>query len=119
MQQYITMGSALSNLFSTYGIDILKDGNRLCAIFGDIAPSLEKERKIIRRAMDEGVLELIFDAQSADSAKRSSIISKIEYTLKSEAGFSDEWYQILMTGFSEAFAWISFKHNNVFELLIV
>lgn len=105
MQQYITMGSTLSNLFSTYGIDILKDGNRLCAIFGDIAPSLEKERKIIHRAMDEGVLELIFDAQSADSAKRSSIISKIEYTLKSESGFSDEWYQILMTGFSEAFAW--------------
>ena len=106
MQQYITMGSVLSELFSTYGIDILKDGNRLCSVFGDIAPSLEKERKILRRAKDEGIFCLLLNAYQADTSKRASIISKIEYTLKSEAGFSDEWYQILLTGFSEAFSWI-------------
>lgn len=105
MQQYITMGSVLSELFSTYGIDILKDGNRLCAVFGDVAPSLEKERKILRRAKDEDIFCLLLNAYQADTSKRASIISKIEYTLKSEAGFSDEWYQILLTGFSEAFCW--------------
>ena len=31
MQQYITMGSVLSELFSTYGIDILKGSGRINA----------------------------------------------------------------------------------------
>lgn len=105
MQQYITMGSALSNLFSTYGIDILKDGNRLCAILGDTAPGLEKECKIIRRAKDEGVFPLLWEAFSGDAAKKASILSQIEYRLKSEGGFSDDWCQALITSFSKAFGW--------------
>ncbi len=115
MQQYITIGSVLSELFSTFGIDILKDGNRLCSVFGDVAPSLEKERKILRRAKDEDIFCLLLNAYQADTSKRASIISKIEYKLKSEAGFSDEWYQILMAGFSEAFSWTLPAINHTTE----
>ena len=105
MTKCTTLASAISSVTATYGVDILKDGNRFCAILGDTAPGLEKERKILRRANDEGIFCLLLDAYQADTSKRTSIISKIEYTLKSEAGFSDEWYQVLMTGFSEAFSW--------------
>ena len=105
MTTFTTLADAISAITATYGVDILKDGNRFCAILGDTAPGLEKERKILRRAKDEDIFCLLLDAYQADTSKRTSIISKIEYTLKSEAGFSDEWYQILMTGFSEAFSW--------------
>lgn len=105
MTKCTTLANAISSVTATYGVDILKDGNRFCSILGDIAPGLEKERKILRRAKDEDVFCLLLDAYHADTSKRASIISKIEYTLKSEAGFSDEWYLALMTGFSEAFSW--------------
>lgn len=105
MQQQLSLADAIVSITNTYGVDILKDGNRFCAILGDIAPTLDKERKIIRRAKDEDVLPLIWDAYSVDATKRTDILSRIEYLLKSEAGFSEEWCNILINGFSEAFAW--------------
>lgn len=105
MQQQLSLADAIVSIINTYGVDILKDGNRFCAILGDIAPTLDKERKIIRRAKDEDVLPLIWEAYSVDATKRASILSKIEYRLKSEAGFSEEWYQTLKVAFSEAFSW--------------
>jgi len=105
MNECKTLASAISVIITTYGVDILNDGNRFCAILGDIAPKLKKECKIMRRAKDEDIFRLLMDAYFADASKRASIISKIEYTLKTEAGFSDEWYHSLITGFAEAFSW--------------
>ena len=103
--------SMIQSITNSYGVEILNDGKRFCAIFSDIAPNMKKECKIMHRVKEEGIFPLLFEAYFAEKSKRTSIISKIEYILKTEAGFSDEWYQCLINGFAEAFSWTTNVEN--------
>ena len=47
-------------IVGTYGIEIMKQKTSFISLFADLAPTLEKERRIIRIAMESGVhLELL------------------------------------------------------------
>lgn len=105
MKQCTSLADAITAVISAYGAEILKDGNCFCAIMGDIAPALGKEQKIVRRAKDEGVFSLIYEAYSSDAIKRTNLLAKIEYVLKTEAGFSEDWCHIMISSFSKAFSW--------------
>lgn len=113
---YTNLGDALKAIIDCHGPDILKEGKKLCAVLGDIAPTLTKERKILRRAYEESVFVLFLEAAQAPKNERSYLVAKIEAVLKGNAGFSGEWCNIVMTAFSKAFGWEDAYSNTTTPL---
>ena len=94
------------------GIDVLKDEVLFMAMFSDLAPQLVLENKIIKRICTEKGLSRFYNlVASRDSEKKASIEAVIVY-LKNDIGFSDEWIQIVIKAFCDAFN-ISYKFEAV------
>lgn len=67
---------ALSYIFSAHGIEVVKENNRLVALLSDYAPTLERERKLIRLALSLGVYSELMTVSKYDKASQELAINK-------------------------------------------
>lgn len=96
---------ALSTIISRFGVTILCDGKKFMALLFDLAPSLQKEKKIIRALVSENKLQRIYDINKFDKTYRADQITALFNELTKEMGMSDEWANIAIEGFSNVLKW--------------
>lgn len=90
-------------IISSYGDSAFEEENRFYSLLGDVAPELTDERKVIRRAKDEGVLYRFFALRNIEDARIPDELNKLKFQLKTNCGFSDEWIDLLVYSFTAAF----------------
>ena len=90
----IDLSNIIYKLLSQYGVDILLNGNRFCALVDDLAPdpTLTIKRKVLQRLNQENLLPEIYLTISQNEKDRE--LNKLELLLE-EAGFSETWKQIV------------------------
>lgn len=88
------LNSIIYQLLNQYGIDILLNGNRFCALVDDLAPdpALKIERRVLQRLNQENLLSEVHQVISQN--ERDSECYKLDLLLE-EAGFSETWKQIV------------------------
>lgn len=85
----------VSDVISRYGMEILLNGNRFCAIMADFASKKDKEMRVLRRVRQENLLNEIYSVLMSHENNRGK---KLDAKLI-EAGFSEEWRDIVLNTF--------------------
>lgn len=76
---------ALSYIFSAYGIDVVNENNRLVALLSDYAPTLERERKLIRVAQRLGIYSDLITVNKDGKSSQEFAINKAVSKLHNDA----------------------------------
>ena len=82
---FIKIDEALSYIFSVHGIDVVKENNRLVALLSDYAPTLERERKLIRLALSLGVYSDLIMVNKDDNSSQELAVNKAVSKLHNDA----------------------------------
>ena len=82
---FTKIDEVLSYIFGVYGIDVIKDNNRLVALLSDYAPTLERERKLIKVAMSLGIYSDLVTASKNDNPTQELAINKAISKLHNDA----------------------------------
>ncbi len=82
---FTKIDEALSYIFSAHGIEVVKENNRLVALLSDYAPTLERERKLIRLALSLGVYSELMTVCKNDKASQELAINKAVSKLHNDA----------------------------------
>ena len=82
---FIKIDEALSYIFSAHGIEVVKENNRLIALLADYAPTLERERKLIRLALSLGIYSDLLTVDKADESAKELSVNKAVSKLHNEA----------------------------------
>lgn len=82
---FTKIDEALSYIFSAHGIEVVKENNRLVALLSDYAPTLERERKLIRLALSLGVYSELMTVSKNDKASQELAINKAVSKLHNDA----------------------------------
>lgn len=88
ISNFTKIEDALSYIFSVYGTEVVKENNRLVALLSDYAPKLERERKLIRVAMDFGVYVDLINVSKSDKAAQE-LSKKMTITKLHNEAFMD------------------------------
>lgn len=100
-----TIDLIIRNIVDERGPTVLKTPAIFCAMLDDMAPHLNRERKILRRALTERSTNLLFEAINSNVQDRAIILAKLELYFCEELGLSYEWNQQIISMFSDAFNW--------------
>lgn len=74
------IGQALHKTKMLIGLDAMSDGDRVCAVLGDLVPKLEKERRRIRFAYESKAVVVLLTEPSDTVAKREAAKRLMDYT---------------------------------------
>lgn len=107
------VNDAFAYIFSTHGIDVIKQKGVFVSLLADYAPTLEKERRIVRIALDAGIYgELLLVSKtdmSAQNAARAKAVSK----LNNEYMLDHSWAEQVVSWFVTQLNWSPSNNNNV------
>lgn len=73
------IGQALYKTKELIGEDAMGDGDRVCAVLGDLVPKLEKERRRIRFAYAAKSVAVLLTEQNASVAQREAVKRLVDY----------------------------------------
>ena len=104
-----SLSSVIQYMIKSFGTEILKDDSRFWAIFLDLSPQMERERKMLRRICNEHILARFFAITLAPENEYNSIVSSLKSELTMNQGFSDLWADELVDAFCEA---LGIEYNN-------
>lgn len=93
----------IKTITDKYGSDAFAEENLFYSLLTDIAPELIEERKVIKRAKDEKLLNRLLELRNVKDTEISDRINELKNMLKAAYGFSDEWVDLLVNSFAEAF----------------
>lgn len=96
---------AIVAIVNEKGIEIINSPGIFCAIIDDIIPELDKERKIIRRALNRQVATYILEAYYSKKDRTNAILRRLDLYLEHSLGLSEEWRGVFLRAFSIAFSW--------------
>ncbi len=96
----IEIRDALKNLVDTYGIDLLSDTNKFVSLLSDSIPYYDKERKLIRNVLLNGVIE---NMRKEENNKLAMVKAK-EY-MTSEMFLSENAAEFILVCFAYTFGW--------------
>ena len=107
----LTIQNIVLQIFRQYGIDILLDGNRFCALIEDLAPEMKLEKKVIHRLNQDQLLKDIYTL-FCNTPHKESEYGKLDILLD-DAGFSDSWKQVVYNIFDPSIFNSLDAHDNV------
>lgn len=93
------IGQALYKTKALIGTDAMGDGDRVCAILGDLVPKLEKERRRIRFAYTSRAVSVLLTEPNDTVAKKEAVKRLMDYTDMAEDTAKDiitELYEALL-----------------------
>lgn len=100
---FCNVSDALKYLVQQYGADILKDAPRFVAMFADLMPGAETERRLLRVACESGVYSRCI---SAAENERQECVTKSIHKLVSFYAIAPAWAEAIMAWLCDA---LSFK----------
>ena len=83
--------NALFNVICHSGIDVLKQKSRVIGMLSDLTKGMDKEIRIISRAYNQDVANLVYDAFISDEAASQSGLKRIKHSLIEDEGFAESW----------------------------
>lgn len=100
-----TIHSVIRQIVDMQGVDILLDSTRFWAFFNDLYLDSAQTKKIFQRALNDTVLQKFYDIYFASSSRRRELLTKVKHYLSNDLGFSEDWANIVVVSFSDAFNW--------------
>lgn len=82
---FTKIDDALLYIFNVYGMETVNESNRLVALLSDYAPTLKRERKLIRVALNVGVYSDLMSTDKNDKAEQELAINKAVKKLHNDA----------------------------------
>lgn len=82
---FTKIDEALSFIFSAHGINVVNENNRLVALLSDYAPTLERERKLVRLALSLGVYSDLMTVNKDDKASQELAVNKAVSKMHNDA----------------------------------
>lgn len=83
--------NALFNIIRYSDIDVLKQKSRVIGMLSDLTKGMDKEIRIISRAYNQDVANLVYDAFISDEAASQSGLKRIKHSLIEDEGFAESW----------------------------
>lgn len=90
------MKEVIKQIIDQYGLQIVRDEHRFCAIIDDMVPDKVDERKIVRRMCRNHFLAYLYEEILPDVELEK--VNRFTLMLKNE-GYSDDWIQTIMQMF--------------------
>lgn len=101
----MTFHEIIQTMINQFGLNIFSDSGRFKAIFFDLAPKMEKEKKIIRRISEENRLSRFLDINNCKEADRKHRLVALFNELVNDVGLSEEWARYAVKEFAIALGW--------------
>ena len=105
MEQPKTLSAALCCIYTSFGLDIMKNSDKIVAYFADIAPKLKNERMQLEVLVKSGCIKKLSDAHGKSAAEMNSAIAAATDTLcntyfmeKSKADYLCRTYVYALSG---------------------
>lgn len=92
---------SVSMVLDLYGDDILLDDHRFYAVFLDMSPKMDRERKIIKRICEEHLLKRFYEIKQTHSDFQMGMMVALKKELTVDQGFSDIWADDVISVFSK------------------
>lgn len=83
--------NALFNIVRHSGIDVLKQKVRVIGMLSDLTKGMDKEIRIISRAYNSDIANLVYDAFISEEAVSQSELKRIKHSLIEDEGFAESW----------------------------
>lgn len=110
-----TIKDALMHIFLSYGFEIINDKAKFLSLISDFAPSLKKEKKLVKVMLNADTFLELKIASDNDIDKKVAI-RKIVYKLNDEFLIDKDLAEQAVDWFAECFCW---KVNTQLEKVIV
>lgn len=104
-KKFTDIEDAFTYIFDEYGFDIVKEKRRFIALLSDYAPTMEKERRLIKMAVDADVYRTLLDLNSTDEDERSFCIEKMVAKLQQQNFLSADWSRKVVAWFVKCLNW--------------
>lgn len=90
-QEINPISSGIREIISSYGIDIFLDSKKLLSLIMDLVQGYEREKKLLRIALNQSINEVIYRVSKTDNEEQQRlIVQKAIKTLKDDAFISEE-----------------------------
>lgn len=99
----------INMIFDQFGVDVLLNGNRFCALVEDMALGMTMEKRVIQRLNQETLLPEIYKVVVSSEQIQNRCV-RLEVMLDN-AGFSEGWKQIVFS----AFGFLDGENISMFE----
>lgn len=109
----MTITEAIQSIVNRNDDTILKDSNKFKAYLKDLCSDNPKELKIISRALDDKILNIIFCSEE-ENIKIARLRSEFE-----DQGMSDNWIDFILQSFSQVLNWNYVKKESSPEEITV
>lgn len=92
-----TIEEALKYIVNKHGENLLREGRLLLGLLADYAPSLTKERQLIKIAVDANVYTQLYDAKELGNCERKKVIEQCVLSLKDRYFLDETWARQVMS----------------------
>lgn len=99
-KEEMTVSKTIKVIIDQFGSDIILQKNKFLSIFGDYAPKLKKEKKMISIALDENIANLFINCEISE---HEAVVRKARRSL--DAILSDSAIDIVISSFTDALGW--------------
>lgn len=99
-KEEMTVSETIKVIIDQFGSDIILQKNKFLSIFGDYAPRLKKEKKMISIALDENIARLFINCEINE---REAIVRKARRAL--DTIMSESAINIVISSFTDALGW--------------
>lgn len=106
----LELSSVIKQIIAQFGEEIILQKQKFISIFGDLAPQLKKEKKILSVAMDEDIAAMFLNCAPED--RNAHIVSSKR---KLDGILSESAVEMIIIAFSDAFSWnidMKFEPNS-------
>lgn len=99
-KEEMTVSETIKVIIDQFGSDIILQKNKFLSIFGDYAPRLKKEKKMISIALDEDIACLFINCEANE---REAAVGKVRRSL--DSFMSESAINLVISSFTDALGW--------------
>lgn len=101
------INDAFAHIFSVHGINTVKQKSTFISLLADYAPSLEKERRVVKMALDAGVYAELLVVSITDANEQNIARSKAVDKLNKEYMLDKTWAELVVGWLVSQLNWTS------------
>ncbi len=106
------VNEAFAYIFSTHGIDVIKQKGVFVSLLADYAPALEKERRVVRMALDAGIYGELLIVSTTDVSAQNAVRAKAVSKLNNEYMLDHSWAEQVVNWLVSQLNWSTSGNDN-------
>lgn len=105
------INDAFAHIFSVHGINTVKQRSTFVSLLADYAPSLEKERRVVKMALDSGVYAELIAVSITDTSEQNIARSKAVDKLNKDYMLDKTWAELAVEWLVSQLNWSSINNT--------